>query len=175
MTSLVELDVVVHNFDNYVMHNGRLKINGKNLFLPLDISEIIVSASNFGIKCPVMEVISIYVAPENRNKGLASKALETLVTENQDKLIIVAAGFHSKEYPGRTVDELTPSEWKEMQKRLGKFYTRCNFSDIEEYFGENEYTIMYLYRNQVGLDFLKYLAISSPQMYNISTDPYVKD
>ena len=75
---------------------------------------------------PQVEIHSVYVNPEERNKGIGSKLIKELIDMNDDAMIIASAAALKLEYPEEPSDERIA----EIVESIRPFYEKNGFIDI---------------------------------------------
>ena len=101
---------------------------------------------------PVMQIGSIFVEKENRNKGRGTALLKETVESHPDAVIMVVAGASMDEYK----EEPTFEEIQEVLKTLDRFYTRAGFVSVNEKIAGYENMHVYIYDNKNGHTVIDY-------------------
>lgn len=99
----------------------------------------------------------LFVPKENRRKGVASKWLQDYIKENigDDKLLFAQAGFSTKEYTLEEYKSATAEERETLFYNLDKFYTKNGFFNINDFIGNYEEHVMYLYINEAAVKLIE--------------------
>ncbi len=115
------------------------------------------------VKIPrLVELISIETKTDRRGKGFCTAFIDKIVREFKDDIIVCAASALQSEYPSTeytykgegTGDKELPLN--DILKRLDHFFSKCNFKDVNQFFGSYEFKVSYLYLGNVpGKDLYK--------------------
>lgn len=94
-----------------------------------------------------VEILDIYVRPTERNNGVGSNLIKTIVDEYNDHAILVGCGASMKEYP----EEPSDSEKVDIAHKTAEFYKKNGFEDVNDQIADYEFKIAMLYTgNDIG-------------------------
>lgn len=111
---------------------------------------------------PVMQIGSIFVEEENRNKGRGTSLIKETAEAQPDAVIMVVAGASMDEYK----EEPSFEEIQAILKRLDRFYTRAGFVSVNEKIAGYENMCVYIYDNKNGRTVIDYCIRSIEEFKN---------
>lgn len=144
--STKEDDKTIHFFSPYPAEGSFVKVSEKpEGFLAEDFK-----ASHPDV--PFIEIYDIFITPESRKQGLASRLIAAIAEcYGEDTVILTAAGASMKEYK----EEPSMEEMIRITESLRPFYESNNFIDVNKYYAGYESKCAYLYNNKAGAECLK--------------------
>ncbi|MDD3122032.1 MAG: hypothetical protein PHC62_00785 [Candidatus Izemoplasmatales bacterium] len=135
-----DIDTITDSEDSNLQTMAQRDLYGYAIDSKLDIKKLI-------------DIYSIFVPRAERNKGIASKRLKSFCEDHNEYLIMVASGASMKEYP----IEPSREEYKSILSQLDSFYAKNGFVNTNEYIGNYEHKETFIYKNELGKKFIKYL------------------
>lgn len=144
--STKEDDKIIHFFSPYPAEGSYAKVSEKpEGFLAEDFK-----ASHPDV--PFIEIYDIFITPESRKQGLASRLIAAIAEcYGEDTVILTAAGASMKEYK----EEPSMEEMIRITESLRPFYESNNFIDVNEYYAGYESKCAYMFNNKAGAECLK--------------------
>ena len=100
----------------------------------------------------IVEIVDIYVHPDERLNGIGTFLLKALADKCKDAVILAAIGASMKEYK----EEPSEDTIKEIVKNLLKFYTKNGFESINYKIANYQFKEAVMYtNNSLGEFFIK--------------------
>ena len=116
--------------------------------------------SQIGKEIEIVTIEGLFVQPSERRKGLGSDLIKRVIEAHKDSLILLKAGALLDEFPEEPTDE----QYNKLFNELKCFYEdSLGFVDANKYIGCYEYSVTYVYPNEISKEVLDFFEKCNTQ------------